>query len=133
MKPLIVKDPPFAGKPPHTNEKPTWIKPELVAEVKFSEWTRDGVMRMPVFLRLRDDVDPRSVRREQALDARKESARAEASLKAPARVASKAVIVERPARASVKPARSPARRSTPGKVFPREEARAAGRLPDTPL
>jgi bifunctional non-homologous end joining protein LigD len=133
MKPLINKDPPFAGKPPHTNEKPTWIKPELVAEVKFSEWTRDAVMRMPVFLRLRDDVDPKSVRREQALDADKESARAEASLKAPARVASKTVLVERPARPPSKPARSPARRSTPAKVSPRGEARAAGQLPDTPL
>jgi bifunctional non-homologous end joining protein LigD len=32
-----------------------WVKPELVAEVKFSEWTREGILRIPVFLRLRDD------------------------------------------------------------------------------
>ncbi|TMD67270.1 MAG: hypothetical protein E6I84_03880, partial [Chloroflexi bacterium] len=87
MRPLIVKDPPFSGKPPQTNEKPTWVKPELVAEVKFSEWTRDGVMRMPVFLRLRDDVDPRDVRREQPRDADRESARAEAAVKPTARAA----------------------------------------------
>src|SRR5207237_588383 len=37
MKPLIIKDPPFSGPPPHANEKPTWVKPELVAEVKFAE------------------------------------------------------------------------------------------------
>jgi bifunctional non-homologous end joining protein LigD len=74
MKPLIVKAPPFAGKPPQTNEKPTWVKPELVAEVKFTEWTHDGVMRQPVFLRLRDDVDPRDVHREQARDADREAA-----------------------------------------------------------
>src|SRR5205814_1097510 len=72
MRPLIIKDPPFSGKPPHTNEKPTWVKPQLVAEVKFAEWTRDGVMRMPVFQGLRDDVDPKSVRREQPRDADKE-------------------------------------------------------------
>src|SRR5207237_1481346 len=64
MKPLIIKDPPFSGPPPHANEKPTWVKPELVAEVKFAEWTRDGVMRQPVFLGLRDDVKPRDVHRE---------------------------------------------------------------------
>ena len=65
MKPMITKNPPFSGKPPRTNEKPTWVRPELVCEVKFSEWTRDGVMRQPVFLGLRDDVDPRAVRREK--------------------------------------------------------------------
>src|SRR5438445_509526 len=65
MKPMITKNPPFSGKPPRTNEKPTWVRPELVCEVKFSEWTRDGVMRHRVFLGLRDDVDPRAVRREK--------------------------------------------------------------------
>ena len=68
MEPLIVKQPPFAGPPPRTNEKPTWVKPELVAQVKFSEWTRDGLMRQPVFMGLRDDVEPDKVRREVARD-----------------------------------------------------------------
>src|SRR5207245_4787135 len=63
MKPLIVKSPPFAGTPPHANEKPTWLKPKLLVEVKFSEWTRDGVMRQPTFPAPRDDVSPREVRR----------------------------------------------------------------------
>jgi bifunctional non-homologous end joining protein LigD len=41
-----------------------WIKPELVAEIKFSEWThetQDGGMKLraPVFLRLRNDKDPK--------------------------------------------------------------------------
>src|SRR5207302_8751494 len=102
MRPLIVKDPPFSGKPPQTNEKPTWVKPELVAEVKFAEWTRDGVMRMPVFLGLRDDVDPKGVRREEPRDADRESARAEASMKAPARVASKTATAQKPARRATK-------------------------------
>src|SRR3989442_14133513 len=64
MKALDVKFPPFIGPPPHANEKPTWVKPVLVTEVKFAEWTRDGVMRQPGFLGLRDDIDPRDVRRE---------------------------------------------------------------------
>ena len=43
-----------------------WVEPELVAQVKFSAWTREGNLRAPVFLGMRDDVDPRSVRREEA-------------------------------------------------------------------
>src|SRR3989441_9830 len=76
MKPLIVRQPPFSGTPPRGNEKPTWVKTVLLAEVKFAEWTRDGVMRQPVFLGLRDDIDPREVRREQALTTEKETSRA---------------------------------------------------------
>lgn len=50
---------------PELNAPVTWVKPELVAEVKFSEWTRDGKLRAPVFLRLRDDKPPEQVRHTQ--------------------------------------------------------------------
>jgi bifunctional non-homologous end joining protein LigD len=43
---------------PYTNNKPTWLKPELVAEVKFSGWTQDLIMRAPIFLRFRYDKQP---------------------------------------------------------------------------
>lgn len=43
---------------PYTNSKPTWIRPELVAEVKFSGWTQDNIMRAPIFLRFRYDKQP---------------------------------------------------------------------------
>jgi bifunctional non-homologous end joining protein LigD len=33
----------------------TWIKPKLVAEIKFTEWTSGGEMRHPAFLGLRQD------------------------------------------------------------------------------
>jgi bifunctional non-homologous end joining protein LigD len=36
----------------------TWVKPELVAEIKFLEVTPDGLLRAPVFMRLRPDKDP---------------------------------------------------------------------------
>ncbi len=36
----------------------TWVRPELVCEVKFSNWTEDGRLRAPVFLGLRPDIDP---------------------------------------------------------------------------
>ncbi len=45
-------------------KKVTWIKPDLVAQVKFAEWTQEGLLRQPVFLGLRSDKAARSVRRE---------------------------------------------------------------------
>jgi bifunctional non-homologous end joining protein LigD len=41
-----------------------WVKPKLVAEVSFVEWTRDGSLRHAAFIALRDDKLPREVRRE---------------------------------------------------------------------
>ena len=45
---------------PRTNEKPHWVKPTLVAQVKFTEWTADGSLRHPVYLGLRDDKKART-------------------------------------------------------------------------
>jgi bifunctional non-homologous end joining protein LigD len=41
-----------------------WTKPELVCQVRFTEWTRDGKLRHPVFLGLREDKNAREVVRE---------------------------------------------------------------------
>lgn len=57
MQPLKTKDCPFVNKP-KTNEPVQWVKPRLVAQVKFSEWTADEKMRHPVFLGLRQDKKP---------------------------------------------------------------------------
>jgi bifunctional non-homologous end joining protein LigD len=43
-----------------------WVKPELVAQVRFTEWTEDGSLRHPVFMGLRDDKRAREVVREAA-------------------------------------------------------------------
>ena len=51
-----------------TAEKSEPLRPVLVAQVKFSEWTRDGKLRQPVFLGLREDKEARAVRREEADD-----------------------------------------------------------------
>jgi bifunctional non-homologous end joining protein LigD len=48
---------PFA-EPPETNEKPTWVRPELVARVRYSSWTGEHRLRHPVFLTIRDDTKP---------------------------------------------------------------------------
>jgi bifunctional non-homologous end joining protein LigD len=52
--------PPFKPIPPGTH----WVRPELVAQIAFSEWTRDGRLRHPRFLGLRDDKPARDVVRE---------------------------------------------------------------------
>ena len=43
---------------PYTNREPVWIEPVLVAEVKFSDWTNEKIMRAPIFLRFREDKKP---------------------------------------------------------------------------
>ena len=127
MKPLIVKTPPFSGSPPHANEKPTWVRPVLIVEVKFAEWTRDGVMRQPVFLGRRDDVDPREVRRELPQEkpvtpAARQRARASTTKrKAEPTVALKAVRA---------PARPSSRSAAPTTT---RRASAAADIPQTPL
>lgn len=62
LEKLESKTCPFAEKP-ELHSPTTWVEPEFVAEVKFQSWTDDGHLRAPVFLRLRDDVDAKSVRR----------------------------------------------------------------------
>jgi len=60
LKPLEKKTSPFEEMP-KTNEKANWAKPEVVVEVKFSEWTADRRLRQPIFLGVRDDKDPKKV------------------------------------------------------------------------
>jgi len=43
---------------PAVNSPVHWMRPKLVAEVKFGEWTRDNVLRQPVYLGLRVDKRP---------------------------------------------------------------------------
>jgi bifunctional non-homologous end joining protein LigD len=57
LEPLVTEDMPFA-KRPETRERATWVKPELAARVRFTEWTSDKHLRAPVFLGLRPDLDP---------------------------------------------------------------------------
>jgi bifunctional non-homologous end joining protein LigD len=63
LDPLIRKECPFTVEP-KTNTPATWVKPELVCEVALSGWTQDGIMRHPVFLRLREDKAAGEVVRE---------------------------------------------------------------------
>jgi bifunctional non-homologous end joining protein LigD len=62
LEPLKRPSCPFDETPDLPNPT-TWVEPKLVAEVKFQSWTVDDHLRHPIFVRLRDDVDPKSVQR----------------------------------------------------------------------
>jgi bifunctional non-homologous end joining protein LigD len=91
MRPLEIERSPFKTVP-KTNERPHWIEPALVAEVRFTEWTDEGLLRHPIYLGLRNDVNVQTVRREPTSRFPVMTARAAASSKS--RVASS----DRPAR-----------------------------------
>ena len=64
LDPLTTKHSPFPDAP-KVGKDVTWVKPELVAEVKFANWTGEGRLRAPVYLGLRPDVNPRDCVRER--------------------------------------------------------------------
>jgi bifunctional non-homologous end joining protein LigD len=61
---LIRKDSPFASDV--GQKAATFLSPQLVAQVSFTEWTKDGKLRHPVYLGLRDDKAAREVVRQEA-------------------------------------------------------------------
>jgi bifunctional non-homologous end joining protein LigD len=65
LEPLITKKSPFTGSVKALRDV-TFVKPELVADIKFLEFTPEGLLRAPVFLGLRPDKDPKSCVREEA-------------------------------------------------------------------
>lgn len=76
---LVTGKCPFAEKP-KTNQPATWVKPDMVCEIKLSEWTKEGIARHPIFIGLRTDKKAKEVVLEREkhvenLDEKKPSAR----------------------------------------------------------
>ncbi|HEY4651177.1 MAG TPA: DNA ligase D, partial [Pontibacter sp.] len=63
---LVQPESPFVGKV-KPNAPATWVKPELVAEITFAEWTKEGIMRQAIYEGLRDDKKAKDVVRENAI------------------------------------------------------------------
>ena len=75
VEPLTTTRSPFAETPQMLREA-VWVRPELVCEVKFLNWTEEGRLRAPVFVGLRTDVDPKECVRETAVPDEERSAQA---------------------------------------------------------
>jgi DNA ligase D-like protein (predicted ligase) len=60
MAPLATQNCPFEPTPRESGV--TWLRPSLVAQIAFAEWTQDGKLRQPAFLGLRDDKNPSECR-----------------------------------------------------------------------
>jgi bifunctional non-homologous end joining protein LigD len=61
LKARLIDKPPFNDVPRSIRNRARWVKPDLVAEIAFTERTRDGILRHPVFLGLREDKRARDV------------------------------------------------------------------------
>lgn len=86
MKPLQTKEHPFEQEPDKPSRRSRseityWLKPKLVGEVSFTEFTGEGRLRHPVFQGLRDDKKPAQCKIEIEHDASKEVALAETKTK----------------------------------------------------
>ena len=67
FQPLITEESPFSKKINLKGRKATWLLPELICEVKFSEWTKSGNMRHPSFKGLRFDKIPSEINKEKVV------------------------------------------------------------------
>lgn len=66
LAPLATDICPFSPRPPAAHTRGAhWVRPEVVVEVAYTEWTSDGRLRHPVYLGQRRDVDPATVTRPQ--------------------------------------------------------------------
>jgi bifunctional non-homologous end joining protein LigD len=131
LEPLVQGTCPFR-KAPKTNAPVHWVKPTLVCEVKFQEWTEDGSMRQPIFLGLREDKEARAVHRETAISAEEVlENESETFMPTPTRGARSSANGRQAKRGSRKPARLPEPPLTNlGKVFWPEEGYTKGDLID---
>jgi bifunctional non-homologous end joining protein LigD len=124
-----------------SNERPHWVRPDLVCQVKFTEWTDEQVLRHPVYLGLRDDIDPKSVTIEPEsplLIAQTPRAAAAAAASSPSRTrkatASAAESESEPKAETLAkgPAKTPAKKQTrSGGAKVKVKVKGTGRIADT--
>jgi bifunctional non-homologous end joining protein LigD len=64
LKPLVIEKPPFENIPQEAGRHALWVKPVLVVQVFFNEWTDAGLLRQPSYQGLREDKPPKQVVKE---------------------------------------------------------------------
>jgi bifunctional non-homologous end joining protein LigD len=70
LQPLIQDSSPFPS-PLKLRTPVTWVKPEVVCEINFAEWTKEGIMRQAIFVDIREDKLATEVVRERTLSVNK--------------------------------------------------------------
>ncbi len=69
LKALVIETPAFKNPPKGYEARGvSWLKPQLVCEVNFAEWTADGIVRHASFIEMRDDKPAQQISREQAVN-----------------------------------------------------------------
>lgn len=86
MQPLKTSTCPFSVRP-MAKAIASWLKPEMVVEIKYAEWTMDNKLRMPVFLQVRTDKKPSEARPEVVVPISEVSSMGEAAKKPTKKVA----------------------------------------------
>lgn len=104
---------PFAGDEPPAGPGVHWVKPELVAEVAFAEWTQNGLLRQPRFEGLRTDKHPHDCRRELPRNTAGDITEAEANMPKMKKSAAPAALSEYKAKRDF--ARTPEPAPTPAR------------------
>ncbi len=112
MDKLEVQKPAFKNPPRGAEARRShWLKPKLVGEVAFTEWTREGILRHPTFQGLREDKSPEEIARENPQTPPPEAHTAEAkrpaakTAKAPAKkAAAKKTAMKKGPKPAVHPA-----------------------------
>ncbi len=156
LSPLETKVPPFAKLTAEARRDAVWLRPELVAQVRFATWTADNHLRQAAFLGLREDKRPEEVVREEATappkpksssassspaqESKKGRAAPKAAPSLPAssekvgsdrqNTAAKATPVPPPAKPGKQPAPLPIRLTHPGKILDPESGLTKGQLAD---
>ena len=126
---LTADECPFAGVPKaRADEERFWLRPRLVAEVQFAEWTGEDVLRQASFKGLRADKDPTQVVREKPSAAPGEAAKSAAKQSATAKSAKPAAAAKKstsagPMKSAPKQSTQPtAAKSAGGKSAPKKSA-----------
>jgi bifunctional non-homologous end joining protein LigD len=72
LKSLAVAKPQTNVPPPAREQRAAhWVRPQLVGEVRFTGWTREGVLRHPAFIALRSDKPAKQIVREKPIEPEK--------------------------------------------------------------